>query len=374
MRSFSNLSLTRSLKSNKRSTSSLRDTSSTGGRPLTPTREVQEPGYKPSPPDPPRIDLSFDDGPNFSLANLFASDPSTSYLDPSELQSGAERGGFEGHELGESSKPTLSGPNPEKVDSAPSPVDKALPALPVTRPESKHLLHLARPPLNTQSTTSSFSEAAHSLAPLTPAVAREETLEDQSTLPQTLPSATVDPPVTLSSPSEALGSVDIPSNPTNTTSLQHSLSLSAPPPDYSTLSPSASGSGHPWETLSPQAVANKNNEKQALRDTWAKQDAERQAAVALAQQQTSYPPVSYGPPSGSGGQGPFVQGFEPGRTGDSGSASGSSGQGSRGTPGSINVLPPGMDIRDALAKCEDPSLGWSLQFWVTIADPQVSDP
>ncbi|WWC72523.1 uncharacterized protein I206_106485 [Kwoniella pini CBS 10737] len=32
-------------------------------------------------------------------------------------------------------------------------------------------------------------------------------------------------------------------------------------------------------------------------------------------------------------------------------------------------LPPGLDVRDALAKCEDPTLGWSLQFWVTIADP-----
>jgi hypothetical protein len=29
-------------------------------------------------------------------------------------------------------------------------------------------------------------------------------------------------------------------------------------------------------------------------------------------------------------------------------------------------------VRDALAKCEDPALGWSLQFWVTIADPVVS--
>ncbi|EIW69920.1 hypothetical protein TREMEDRAFT_38591 [Tremella mesenterica DSM 1558] len=28
-----------------------------------------------------------------------------------------------------------------------------------------------------------------------------------------------------------------------------------------------------------------------------------------------------------------------------------------------------MDVRDALSRCEDPTLGWSLQFWVTIADP-----
>lgn len=37
----------------------------------------------------------------------------------------------------------------------------------------------------------------------------------------------------------------------------------------------------------------------------------------------------------------------------------------KGTPG-------GMDVRDVLAKCEDPALGWSMQFWVTIADPLVS--
>ncbi|WVW80903.1 hypothetical protein I302_102894 [Kwoniella bestiolae CBS 10118] len=37
--------------------------------------------------------------------------------------------------------------------------------------------------------------------------------------------------------------------------------------------------------------------------------------------------------------------------------------------GHRGYLPPGLDVRDALAKCEDPTLGWSLQFWVTIADP-----
>ena len=35
-------------------------------------------------------------------------------------------------------------------------------------------------------------------------------------------------------------------------------------------------------------------------------------------------------------------------------------------------LPKGMDVREALAQCEDPALGWSLQFWATIADPVVS--
>ncbi|WWD20651.1 hypothetical protein CI109_105127 [Kwoniella shandongensis] len=37
--------------------------------------------------------------------------------------------------------------------------------------------------------------------------------------------------------------------------------------------------------------------------------------------------------------------------------------------GHRGYLPRGMDVRDALARCEDPTLGWSLQFWVTIADP-----
>ncbi|KAK8850469.1 hypothetical protein IAR55_004387 [Kwoniella newhampshirensis] len=37
--------------------------------------------------------------------------------------------------------------------------------------------------------------------------------------------------------------------------------------------------------------------------------------------------------------------------------------------GHRGYLPTGMDVRDALARCEDPTLGWSLQFWVTIADP-----
>ncbi|OCF45686.1 hypothetical protein I317_00589 [Kwoniella heveanensis CBS 569] len=39
--------------------------------------------------------------------------------------------------------------------------------------------------------------------------------------------------------------------------------------------------------------------------------------------------------------------------------------------GHRGYLPRGMDVRDALARCEDPTLGWSLQFWVTIADPMT---
>jgi len=31
-----------------------------------------------------------------------------------------------------------------------------------------------------------------------------------------------------------------------------------------------------------------------------------------------------------------------------------------------------MDVRELLAQCEDPTIGWASQFWVTIADPLVS--
>jgi hypothetical protein len=42
-----------------------------------------------------------------------------------------------------------------------------------------------------------------------------------------------------------------------------------------------------------------------------------------------------------------------------------------GRPSMEEILPVGMDMRGALAKCEDPRLGWSLQFWITIVDPVV---
>ncbi|WVQ70683.1 hypothetical protein IAR50_000205 [Cryptococcus sp. DSM 104548] len=37
--------------------------------------------------------------------------------------------------------------------------------------------------------------------------------------------------------------------------------------------------------------------------------------------------------------------------------------------GHRGLLPSGLDVRNALATCEDPTLGWSLHFWVTLADP-----
>lgn len=46
-------------------------------------------------------------------------------------------------------------------------------------------------------------------------------------------------------------------------------------------------------------------------------------------------------------------------------------QGSERQTASPSTLAP-IDVREALSKCDDPSMSWSLQFWVTIADPLVS--
>lgn len=40
--------------------------------------------------------------------------------------------------------------------------------------------------------------------------------------------------------------------------------------------------------------------------------------------------------------------------------------------GDPSALPQGMSIQQALAQCHDPTLGWTLRFWVTVADPAVS--
>lgn len=40
--------------------------------------------------------------------------------------------------------------------------------------------------------------------------------------------------------------------------------------------------------------------------------------------------------------------------------------------GDASALPQGMSIQQALAQCHDPTLGWTLRFWVTVADPSVS--
>jgi len=137
------------------------------------------------------------------------------------------------------------------------------------------------------------------------------------------------------------------------------------PPDYNSIAtPSASA-----VRASQQS---RNNEKQALRDAW------REQADQLAQARHVQVPRITGSRS-----------IEP--SSNSNSNSGSSGEnrvrlgisGADLSPttsilsdqqrqvGRRGYLPEGMDVREALAKCEDPTLGWSLQFWVTIADPVV---
>jgi len=94
-----------------------------------------------------------------------------------------------------------------------------------------------------------------------------------------------------------------------------------------------------------------NREKQALRDAWARQNLSSEMVARAVPQNTR---------SGSRQSQPQLsikqenQGSEPSVSPSQASS------------------PAGMDVREALAKCEDPALGWSMTFWVTIADPVVS--
>ena len=137
--------------------------------------------------------------------------------------------------------------------------------------------------------------------------------------------------------------------------------------------------------------AAKNWEKQAVRDAWARADVDReyvQSQNALARR----PPESIQPPSSnSNSDSNSNSNSNPNHHTNSNSntspryQANSSGsdlphspeiQITSATPGKLTGprghLPSGMDVRDALAQCEDPTLGWSLQFWVAIADPVVS--
>lgn len=147
------------------------------------------------------------------------------------------------------------------------------------------------------------------------------------------------------------------------------------PPTYEFITRSPPGPSRAGSTpilgnsSSSDVQAERNKEKQALRDAWAKQDAERDAAArirGLAQ------PFGY----------PYHQSQNLLHR-DSNSNSNSSGSSHlpAASPGRStasltrdprDILPPGMDVREALSRCEDPTLGWSMQFWVTIADPVVS--
>ncbi|WWD08443.1 hypothetical protein V865_006555 [Kwoniella europaea PYCC6329] len=157
--------------------------------------------------------------------------------------------------------------------------------------------------------------------------------------------------------------------------------ISSTPTRQSTLPPSYSSIPH---SPRPNSIINRQEEKQALRD-----------ARHLVEEEVEYNRGHISP----GRIGPMSQ--NPSKSSGSNSNSGSPGvwvgpanppsgvgvgirtgayeseqhiDGDRDDNGDLEIghrgyLPPGLDVRDALAKCEDPTLGWSLQFWVTIADP-----
>lgn len=119
------------------------------------------------------------------------------------------------------------------------------------------------------------------------------------------------------------------------------------PPEYNSI---------PEPSRTAQKQAERNREKQLLRD-------QRQPVISSSRiESPRQPPASVEPDSHSSGSG----GIRPGNNQSRTSVDTLRELGVRG------ILPEGMDVREALAKCEDPTLGWSLQFWVTIADPLVN--
>ena len=156
-----------------------------------------------------------------------------------------------------------------------------------------------------------------------------------------------------------------PSTPVHVATPQRQNTL---PPTYEfiTRSPPGPSRASSTPTSSSDVQAERNKEKQALRDAWAKQDAERDAAArirGLAQPlRYSHQPQNWvNPDSNSTSSGSsHLPAASPGRSTASL------------TRDPRDILPPGMDVREALSRCEDPTLDWSMQFWVTIADPVVS--
>jgi hypothetical protein len=145
-----------------------------------------------------------------------------------------------------------------------------------------------------------------------------------------------------------------PSSTTASASHSRSTSQQSPtlfPPHYASISHT---SPSPTTPLEPDVQQTRNREKQALRDAWAEQS-------------LSGPPRTLFPVAAIPRLQPV---YQSGSSGDHGSSSrGRAGVSER--LGSRGVLPEGMDVQEALARCEDATLGWSLQFWVTIADPLV---
>nr|XP_018259661.1 uncharacterized protein I303_07729 [Kwoniella dejecticola CBS 10117]OBR81819.1 hypothetical protein I303_07729 [Kwoniella dejecticola CBS 10117] len=197
-------------------------------------------------------------------------------------------------------------------------------------------------------------------------------------------------PIALAAPIQT----DFQPNPSVTPTRHNTL-----PPSYDSLP------GSSQRTANANANTNTNidrhEEKQALRDARAQIEEEVEynrghLSPGRVGPMSENPSKSSGSASGSGnGNGNGRQAVPSSGLAGSGSSSGAgtgSGSGDRSngaqsqSNGSISnegvlqdgndleighrgYLPPGLDVRDALAKCEDPTLGWSLQFWVTIADP-----
>ncbi|OCF54784.1 hypothetical protein L486_07920 [Kwoniella mangroviensis CBS 10435] len=185
-------------------------------------------------------------------------------------------------------------------------------------------------------------------------------------------------------------STSIQSHPPLTSSSSSSSRSQAPitlaEPISTTITPTRQGNLPPSYAsipLSPRpnSIVNRHEEKQALRDARHLVEEEVEynrghlspgrigpmSHVPIKSNSNSSGSVSHGVgpavPSSGVGVGTTSDGISNGSEHTNGSDTGDLEIGHRG------YLPPGLDVRDALAKCEDPTLGWSLQFWVTIADP-----
>ena len=133
------------------------------------------------------------------------------------------------------------------------------------------------------------------------------------------------------------------------------------PPDYDSI-----------QTPSTSAIqasqASRNLEKQALRDAWREQALAQHHRGSAPRSVAAPPSIEPSSDSNSSGEHRVGLGISQGRR----SPPRSDTSDTQKRSGSTGILPEGMEVHEALAKCEDPTLGWSLRFWVTIADPVVS--
>ena len=173
------------------------------------------------------------------------------------------------------------------------------------------------------------------------------------------------PPVPERPAELSLGNISTPLFPSTLPNPNSNRSNLFPPAYHSIATPSASAI--------QASQASRNLEKQALRDAWREQ-AESLVHVPRGQVPRTTGPPSVEPSSDSNSSGENRERVGLGINGAELSPvlSNLSGPAQQKGFRHRGILPKGMDVREALAKCEDPALGWSLQFWVTIADPSVS--